>query len=319
MSDRKQQQKYYPWDYDPKKGSLNTQQGQHHLRDRARKMHLGVLIVRIELPFHVWCGACETHLARGVRFNAEKSQVGTYLTSKIYEFRFKCTKCANVIRMRTDPKSGDFIITEGGRRRVDTWLPDDVDRAFMPKQPLDEAEKRRIDADAFAKLEQRVDDQRVAASARPRLDSLQRVRQQDWADDFSRNRQLRARLRAVKHDAQARLDAGHAIGIDVPLLDAAPEDAFVAANALGAASSLPALVSADTNAAAARNSIVTQDAVTSVPIADARTMRMAAKRTASAVGGVAVAMRGASLASLAQQPGAAIQVRAVKRAKQSAT
>jgi coiled-coil domain-containing protein 130 len=317
MSDRKQQQKYYPWDYDPKKGSLNTQQGQHHLRDRARKLHLGVLVVRIELPFHVWCGGCEAHLARGVRFNAEKTLVDSYLTTKIYEFRFKCTRCQHVIRMRTDPKNGDFVITEGGRRRADTWQPDEVDRAFMPKQPLDEAEKRRIDADAFAKLEQRVDDQRVAAAARPRLDSLQHVRETDWADDFSRNRQLRARLRAVKHDAQARLDAGRAVGIDVPLLDAKPEDALDAAHALGAASSLPALVSADTNAAASRNAIVTEDAVTSAPLTDVRTMRVAAKRATFATS--AVTMRGASLSSLSQQPGAVIQVRAVKRSKQTST
>ena len=39
-------------------GSLNTFQKQHPLRDRARKLHLGILVIRFEMPFNVWCDHC---------------------------------------------------------------------------------------------------------------------------------------------------------------------------------------------------------------------------------------------------------------------
>jgi hypothetical protein len=30
---------------------------------------------RFEVPFNIWCGKCGEHIAKGVRFNAEKKQV----------------------------------------------------------------------------------------------------------------------------------------------------------------------------------------------------------------------------------------------------
>ncbi len=299
MADRKSQQKYYPPNYDPSKGSLNTQQGQHHLRDRARKLSQGILIVRIELPFHVWCGKCEAHLAKGVRFNAEKRQCGTYLSTKLFEFRFKCQACSSPIVMCTDPKAGDFTITEGGRRRVDTWVPDEGDLQFMVPPPMSAEEKQRIESDAFAKLEKRVDDQRVAAAAKPRLELLEAVRQSDWESDFARNRQLRARLRAVKNDAKARLEAGRAKGVEVPLLDAAPSDRELSHTVRDGMRA--ARVSADDNAAIARQQLAGTDAVSRASaVADTRTLRVAVKRSLapSAASSVPVKLRGASLASL---------------------
>ncbi len=63
-------------DYDPKKGSLNSQLGQHPLRERARKLKSeGILVIRFEMPFNVWCLHCKAHIGKGVRYNAEKKQV----------------------------------------------------------------------------------------------------------------------------------------------------------------------------------------------------------------------------------------------------
>ena len=41
---------------------------------------------RFEMPFNIWCGGCESMIAKGVRFNAEKKQVGTYYSTKVSFF-----------------------------------------------------------------------------------------------------------------------------------------------------------------------------------------------------------------------------------------
>jgi Saf4/Yju2 protein len=75
MAERKAVNKYYPPDWRPEHGSVNKYHGQHPLRERARKLHLGILVIRFEMPFNVWCMGCHCHVGRGTRFNAEKKQV----------------------------------------------------------------------------------------------------------------------------------------------------------------------------------------------------------------------------------------------------
>ena len=94
MSDRKQMGKYYPPDYDPRKGSLNTQLGQHVLRQRASRLASeGVLVIRLEMPFNAWCLSCGGHIGKGVRYNADKKEVGKYFSTKIWEFTMTCHMC----------------------------------------------------------------------------------------------------------------------------------------------------------------------------------------------------------------------------------
>ncbi|GLU04797.1 hypothetical protein SLE2022_219280 [Rubroshorea leprosula] len=57
---------YYLPEWDPSQGSLNKFHGQHDLRERARKIDQGILVIRFETP--VWC---------------EKKQVGNYYSTKI--------------------------------------------------------------------------------------------------------------------------------------------------------------------------------------------------------------------------------------------
>ena len=62
--------RYYPPTYDPAKNpTLNSITGSHALGKRARKLGDGILIVRFELPFNVWCGGCEQHIGQGVRYS----------------------------------------------------------------------------------------------------------------------------------------------------------------------------------------------------------------------------------------------------------
>jgi len=72
MAERKATNKYYPPDWTPQKGSINKYVGQHPLRDRARKLDQGILIIRFEMPYNIWCGGCNIHIGKGVRYNAEK-------------------------------------------------------------------------------------------------------------------------------------------------------------------------------------------------------------------------------------------------------
>ena len=43
-------------------------------------------------------------LCVGVRYNAEKTQVGKYYSTPIFQFRMKCHLCDNHFEIRTDPK-----------------------------------------------------------------------------------------------------------------------------------------------------------------------------------------------------------------------
>lgn len=104
--------------------------GTHALRERARKLHLGILIIRFEMPYNIWCEGCNNHIGMGVRYavfkcvefsellneytqdfkishyfryNAEKSKVGMYYTTPVYKFRMKCHLCSSHFEMQTDP------------------------------------------------------------------------------------------------------------------------------------------------------------------------------------------------------------------------
>jgi coiled-coil domain-containing protein 130 len=37
------------------------------------------------MPFNIWCGGCNSMIAKGVRFNAEKKQVGNYYSTKVLD------------------------------------------------------------------------------------------------------------------------------------------------------------------------------------------------------------------------------------------
>ncbi|XP_015272150.1 PREDICTED: coiled-coil domain-containing protein 130, partial [Gekko japonicus] len=88
--ERKGVNKYYPPDFDPAKhGSLNKYRHSHPLRERARKLSQGILIIRFEMPYNIWCDGCKNHIGMGVRYNAEKKKVGNYYTTPIYRWEEK--------------------------------------------------------------------------------------------------------------------------------------------------------------------------------------------------------------------------------------
>jgi len=127
---------YHPPDWDPRRGSraelAAARLGEpawkaHPLRERAKKLGEGILVVRFEMPFDVRCSGCGNRIAKGVRFNAEKKCVGKYLSTKVWSFRMMCaaedgtsrtdrTRNAHYIEVRTDPKAADYVVAEGAVR-----------------------------------------------------------------------------------------------------------------------------------------------------------------------------------------------------------
>ena len=56
-----------------------------------------------------------------MRYNAEKKKVGMYHTTPILSFRMKCHLCDNWFEIRTDPQARDYVITDGARRKEESW------------------------------------------------------------------------------------------------------------------------------------------------------------------------------------------------------
>ena len=127
---------YHPPDWDPRKESraahsLKATGGPawkaHPLRERAKKLDQGILVIRFEMPFDVRCSGCGCRIGKGVRFDAEKKAVGKYLSTKIWSFRMLCkaeqegnAQCdqkrnPHFIEVRTDPKNAEYLVTEGAQ------------------------------------------------------------------------------------------------------------------------------------------------------------------------------------------------------------
>ena len=107
-------------------GSINKFRGQHPLRDRARKLHEGILVIRFEMPFNVWCEKCNNHIGKGVRYNAEKKKVGNYYSTPIYSFGMKCHLCDQRFVIETDPKACDYKLVSGVKKKNEEWEPEEA-------------------------------------------------------------------------------------------------------------------------------------------------------------------------------------------------
>lgn len=216
--------KYYPPDFDPEKhGSLNRYRNSHPLRERARKLSQGILIIRFEMPYNIWCDGCKNHIGMGVRYNAEKKKVGNYYTTPIYRFRMKCHLCDNYIEMQTDPANCDYVIVSGARRKEERWDMQENEQVMT----TDHEEKKKLETDAMYRLEHGTDDQQKLQKIIPTLVNIQEM-QSIWKDDFELNSMLRKKFREEKkilkeeeeHDAALLSKAS----LSIPLIPESEED-----------------------------------------------------------------------------------------------
>jgi len=194
MGERKGQNKYYPPDFDPQKHkSLDAYHGSHPLRERAKKIKEGILVIRFEMPYNMWCGGCKIHIAQSVRYNAEKSKVGMYYTTPIYQFRMKCHLCPNYIVIKTDPAAHDYVIVEGGRRKEQRWDPKENEQIV----PEDKATQKKLFADAMYKLEHGGEDAAKLKQAKPAIAHIQVINERA-KDDYLINKLARQQFREEK-------------------------------------------------------------------------------------------------------------------------
>ncbi|KAL8164516.1 UNVERIFIED_CONTAM: hypothetical protein K2H54_052710 [Gekko kuhli] len=228
MGERKGVNKYYPPDFDPAKhGSLNKYRNSHPLRERARKLSQGILIIRFEMPYNIWCDGCKNHIGMGVRYNAEKKKVGNYYTTPIYRFRMKCHLCPNHIEMQTDPASCDYVIVSGARRKEERW---DVEANEQVVATAHE-EKQKLETDPMYRLEHGSKDQGKLQRAIPTLQNIQEA-QSAWKDDFALNSRLRQKFREEKKILQEEEKKDLALqskaSLSIPLVRESEEDRHLA-------------------------------------------------------------------------------------------
>ncbi|XP_047434729.1 probable splicing factor YJU2B [Mugil cephalus] len=224
MGERKGTNKYYPPDFDPAKhGSLNGYHKTHALRERARKLSQGILIIRFEMPYNIWCDGCKNHIGMGVRYNAEKKKVGNYYTTPIYRFRMKCHLCVNYIEMQTDPATCDYVIVSGASRKEERWDMAENEQILTTEHQ----EKEKLETDPMYKLDHGGKDKEKLTKALPSLSEIQDY-QSSWKDDFQLNSTLRRKFRTEKKVLAEQEEKDNAVrmrtNLSIPLLPEKEED-----------------------------------------------------------------------------------------------
>uniref|UniRef100_A0A452EHY0 Probable splicing factor YJU2B n=1 Tax=Capra hircus TaxID=9925 RepID=A0A452EHY0_CAPHI len=227
--ERKGVNKYYPPDFNPEKhGSLNRYHNSHPLRERARKLSQGILIIRFEMPYNIWCDGCKNHIGMGVRYNAEKKKVGNYYTTPIYRFRMKCHLCVNYIEMQTDPANCDYVIVSGAQRKEERWDMEDNEQVLTTEHE----KKQKLEMDAMFRLEHGEADRSTLKKALPTLSHIQEA-QSAWKDDFALNSMLRKRFREKKKAMQEEEERDEALqakaSLAIPLVPETEDDRRLAA------------------------------------------------------------------------------------------
>ncbi|KAL7932683.1 CWC16 protein [Trichoderma chlorosporum] len=214
--------------------SGNKLNKKHPLGNRASKLAShGILTVRFEMPFPIWCGHCPkpTIIGQGVRFNAEKKRAGNYLSSPIWSFRFRHASCGGWIEMRTDPKNTAYVVVEGATKR-DTG-PAAADEGEEGATILTEREREELRRNAFASLEKTIADRKQLEVAAERLDDLEDLSRRRWDDPYARNQRLRKAFRVGRKErekmAAATEDLKERMGLGIELLPEREEDAKRAA------------------------------------------------------------------------------------------
>eukprot|EP00468_Gymnochlora_sp_CCMP2014_P013827 CAMPEP_0167754984 /NCGR_PEP_ID=MMETSP0110_2-20121227/8574_1 /TAXON_ID=629695 /ORGANISM="Gymnochlora sp., Strain CCMP2014" /LENGTH=346 /DNA_ID=CAMNT_0007640925 /DNA_START=21 /DNA_END=1062 /DNA_ORIENTATION=- len=213
---------YHPPDWDPQKEGRNEYQartGKGNKRYTGHNQYAKWGVIRFEMPFNIWCDGCGIMIAKGVRFNAKKNHVGNYHSTKIWEFVMPCANCFNKITVRTDPKTAEYLVTKGGRRKVEEYSAKAAGTIELP----DQEEREKIREHAMASLENAEADKRKAKEHKGRLEKLRDI-QHRMKDDYSVSSLMRKKLRKRKKIERKLESEGRRAGIGIRILPATDSD-----------------------------------------------------------------------------------------------
>lgn len=223
---------------------------------RKRMKSDGVLVVRFEMPHNVWCGGCERHIAKGVRFNAEKKASGKYLSTTIWEFSMKCPSCPMIFKIKTDPKNADYEFIEGCRKQstpgsdlVDGIDDEESELSIMndsssssssssstaaKSMMILQQRRERKKTDALFKLECETEDRLIAARESERLIAIADAQEARYgADRLLANGAARRIVRESIKESSVRALEGAAMGLEgIELLPATEQDYDIASKVM---------------------------------------------------------------------------------------
>jgi coiled-coil domain-containing protein 130 len=228
VAERKAQNKYFPPSWDPSKGSINTFRGSHHLRERAAKLKTeGILIIRFELPFDVFCFGCQRRVAMNTRYNAEKTQIGMFHSTPILSFKMRCLGgCGETFVIQTDPENSEFRCISGCERRLrGKRLLEEIGAAEEEGEGEGEGKDKPtgLEADPMYRLEHGLSDLRAAQAVKPYLEQLQDATAKHEFD-YQLQGAKRAAFRAERRARDAEQREAEKNPLKVPLLALRPED-----------------------------------------------------------------------------------------------
>lgn len=165
-------------------------------------------------------------MARGVRFNAEKKEIGKYYSTSIFSFRMKCPSCSNWIEIQTDPQNSEYLVVSGGKRKNEEYS---AEEAGIGGTRLTEEESEKLKSNPFFKLEHEARDQRRSKEQLPRLQGLQLAKDSVYMDDWKSSQILRKSHRDRKRREEEEFRAVDAFkkrsgGLEIKLCKEREED-----------------------------------------------------------------------------------------------
>lgn len=132
--------------------------------------------------------------------------------------------CGGWIEVRTDPKNTAYVVTEGAKKR-DTG-EDKIQEGEI--RITTEEERARLESDAFAKLEGKVEDKQRTVSDKSRIEELYNTKDRDWDDPGEANRRLRKAFRIGRKEREKSGKVTEALkdrmSLGIDLLDETEDD-----------------------------------------------------------------------------------------------
>ena len=206
---------YFPPNYDGRRdGGLSKFNTNGQYKGSNQYQQSG--IIRFELPFDAWCLQCESHLSKGLRFNAKKDKAGKYFSTTIWSFAMKCPKCAHSFLIKTDPANDTYDYAEGLRVHEQDFEPEFDDG--IVRATTDE-ERSMLLSNPMYRLQHDKEDKTRAATVKEHLESLIDLRDVQGSQDYDMNALLRRGNRDKKKHAAFLLKEGEARGLSIPLVD----------------------------------------------------------------------------------------------------